>query len=219
VGVVLLHSGITDARQWSREREAWPVETVAPDLHEGFELREPSILVGNSFGGRIALELAALQPELVRGLVLVAPALPGHESSAELRAIGVREDELYEAGDLEAAADLMVETWVPGAPEAVRAYVREAQLHDYSLPAPTWLPQLDPPVSARLADVRAPVLLVDGELDQPDFHRIADRLERELPDVRARITIEGAHHLPNLERPEAFDAAVLPFLAGLLALD
>jgi len=219
VGVVLLHSGITDARQWSREREAWPVETVAPDLHEGFELREPSILVGNSFGGRIALELAALQPELVRGLVLVAPALPGHESSAELRAVGDREDELYESGDFETAADLMVETWVPGAPEAVRAYVREAQLHDYTRPPPTWLPQLDPPVAERLADVRAPVLLVEGELDQPDFHRIADRLERELPDVRARVTIEGAHHLPNLERPDAFDAAVLPFLTGLLASD
>ena len=216
MGVILLHSGITDARQWQREREAWPFETSAPDLHEGFELREPSILVGNSFGGRVALELAATQPELVRGLVLVAPALPGHEGSPELDAIGEREEELFEAGELEAAADLMVETWVPGAPDAVRTYVREAQLHAYTLPEPTGLPRLDPPVASRLADVRAPALLVDGELDQPHFHRIADRLEQELPDVRGRVTIAGAHHLPNLERPEAFDAAVLSFIRELL---
>ena len=217
MGVVLLHSGITDRRQWRRELEAWPFETSAPDLHEGFELREPSILVGNSFGGRVALELAALHPELVRGLVLVAPALPGHEGAAELDAVDEREEALYDAGDFEAAADLMVETWVPGASDEVQAYVREAQLHAYTQPEPTWLPRLDPPVAARLADVRVPVLLVDGELDQPHFHRIADRLERELPDVRGRVTIAGAYHLPSLERPEAFDAAVLPFLRELLA--
>ena len=214
MGVVLLHSGITDARQWRRELEEWPFETSAPDLHEGFELREPSLLVGNSFGGRIALELAALQPELVLALVLVAPALPGHPGSPELEAVDEREEELYDAGDYGAAADLMVETWVPGASAEVRAYVREAQLHAYTRPEPTWLPRLDPPVAARLADVRAPALLVDGELDQPHFHRIADRLERELPDVRGRVDVPAAHHLPNLEQPVAFDAAVLPFLAG-----
>ena len=208
VPVVLLHSGITDARQWDRERAEWPFPTIAPDLHEGVELREPCVLVGNSFGGRVALQLAILHAELVRALVLVAPGLPGFELGPELQAVGAREEELYEAGDYAAAAQLMVETWIPGAPAAVQTYVREAQQHAYTLPEPAWLPQIEPAPT----EVQAPVLLVDGELDQPDFHRIADRLERELPDVRGRVTISGAHHLPNLERPEEFDAAVLPFL-------
>jgi pimeloyl-ACP methyl ester carboxylesterase len=211
VGVVLLHSGITDARQWARELAEWPYDCSAPDLHEGFELDAPSVLVGNSFGGRLALELAATRPELVTALVLVASGL-GPFSSPELDAVGEREEELYEAGDYAAAAQLMVETWVPGAPDHVRAYVREAQEADYARPEPTWLPRLDPPVSERLAEIRCPVLLVDGELDRPEFHAIADRLERELPDVRGRETVAGAYHLPNLERPEDFDAVVLPFL-------
>lgn len=153
-----------------------------------------------------------LHPQLVRALVLVAPALPGHATSPELEAVDAREEELYEAGDYAAAAQLMVETWVPGAPTAVRDYVREAQERAYALPDPTWLPSLDPPLRERLAEVRAPTLLVDGELDRPEFHRIADRLERELPDVRGHVSIPGAHHLPNLERPAELDAVVLPFL-------
>lgn len=213
MGVVLLHSGITDARQWSRELTEWPLATVAPDLHAGLELTEPSALVGNSFGGRLAMELAVLRPELVERLVLVCPGLPGVRSP-ELDAVNEREEELYDAGDFDAAAELMVEAWVPGAPEAVREYVREAQAAAYRLPEPTGLPQLDPPLAERLAEVRAPVLLVGGELDRPEFRALVDRLERELPDVRGSVTIPGAYHLPNLERPEAFDAAVLPFLGA-----
>jgi pimeloyl-ACP methyl ester carboxylesterase len=102
---------------------------------------------------------------------------------------------------------------VPGAPESVQDYVREAQRRAYELPDPAWLPRLDPPLRERLAEVRAPALLVDGALDRPEFHRIADTLARELPDVRGRVAVDGAHHLPNLERPDAFDAAVLPVLA------
>lgn len=213
MGVVLLHSGITDARQWSRELAEWPFEVAAPDLQDRFEPTEPCALVGNSFGGRVAMELAIERPELVERLVLVCPALPGTPLSPELEAVDEREQELYEAGDYAAAAALMVETWVPGAPEHVRAYVREAQQRAYELPEAPW-PRLEPPLAERLHEVRQPTLLVDGELDRPEFRAIVDRLERELPDVRGRVTIGGAHHLPNLERPADFDAAVVPFLAG-----
>ena len=216
MGVVLLHSGITDARQWDRERAEWPFDCVAPDLHEGVELSEPCVLVGNSFGGRVALEQAVLHPELVQALVLVAPALPGFDTGEELAAADAREEELYEAGDYAGAAQLMVETWVPAAQPAVQAYVREAQEHAYTQPPPTWLPRLDPPLAERLGEIRVPVLLVDGALDQPAFHRITDLLESELPDVRGRVAVDGAHHLPNLERPAEFDAAVLPFLETIL---
>jgi 3-oxoadipate enol-lactonase len=215
VGVTLLHSGITDPHQWDREQAAWPYDTLAPSLYLRYELTEPTVLVGNSFGGRIAMELAVLQPELVQALVLVAPALPGSVTDADLAEIDEREEALYDAGDYAAAAQLMVETWVPGAAPAVRDYVRDAQERAYALPPPTWLPRLEPPLGDRLAEVRAPTLLIDGELDRPDFRRIADRLEAELPDVRGRHTIAGAHHLPNLERPADFDAAVLPFLAAV----
>jgi 3-oxoadipate enol-lactonase len=56
-----------------------------------------------------------------------------------------------------------------------------------------------------------PVLLVTGDRDERVILRIADTLAARLPDVR-RVTIPGAGHAPNLERPERFNEAVLDFL-------
>ena len=52
-----------------------------------------------------------------------------------------------------------------------------------------------------------------GEHDKPDFHAIAERLARELPDAEL-VIIPGAGHLPSVERPEATAALVRGFLEG-----
>ena len=49
-----------------------------------------------------------------------------------------------------------------------------------------------------------------------DFRAIAARLAAEIPDA-ALVRIPGAAHLPSLEQPAAFDAAVRPFLERALA--
>jgi pimeloyl-ACP methyl ester carboxylesterase len=61
--------------------------------------------------------------------------------------------------------------------------------------------------------VRAPTLVVTGDDDVADIHRIAERLVKEIPGARRR-TIAGTAHLPNLERPDEFDRIVLGFLAA-----
>ena len=71
-------------------------------------------------------------------------------------------------------------------------------------------------VGARLGEIRVPVLVTAGDLDVADVHALADRFERELPNVR-RTTIAGAAHLPSMERPEEFERLVLDFLAGVEA--
>jgi pimeloyl-ACP methyl ester carboxylesterase len=72
--------------------------------------------------------------------------------------------------------------------------------------------RLDPPESERLAEVKVPTLVVTGDEDVADIHRVADRLATEIPGAE-RATIAGAAHLPSLERPEEFDRIVLGFLA------
>ncbi|WP_338079847.1 alpha/beta hydrolase [Antrihabitans stalactiti] len=59
----------------------WNFETLVDDAVEVIGDRGPVLLVGHSFGGAIGLHLAARHPELVRGLVLLDPAiaLPGPE--------------------------------------------------------------------------------------------------------------------------------------------
>jgi pimeloyl-ACP methyl ester carboxylesterase len=61
--------------------------------------------------------------------------------------------------------------------------------------------------------VAVPALAVYGEHDRltpPDFH---EYLAEHLPDAEL-VEIADAAHLPFVERPAAFDAAVSEFLAG-----
>lgn len=63
----------------------------------------------------------------------------------------------------------------------------------------------------RVADIKAPVLFIVGEADGPQPAAMRVMHER----VRgSRLTIiDDAAHLPNLERPEAFNRALKAFLA------
>ena len=117
---------------------------------------------------------------------------------------------------------MTLRTWVDGPrrrPEdvdpEVRARVAEMQRRAYELQLPVWETVEEEPlvgdVATRLGEVRARTLVVVGEEDMPDMHQIADRLVREIPDVR-RASIADTAHVPSLERPREFDALVLPFL-------
>lgn len=62
--------GTTDAPP-----EAWGSAEYAQLVAEAIEPFAPVIIVGHSFGGRVAVRLAAARPELVRGLVLTGVPL------------------------------------------------------------------------------------------------------------------------------------------------
>jgi pimeloyl-ACP methyl ester carboxylesterase len=242
--VVLVHEGICDSRMWDREWQEWspsfrllradlrgfgnsPLEpgpfAQARDLIEVLEAHgmERAALVGVSLGGRVALEVALARPELVSALVLVAPGLPGHEWSQEMRDAWAEEEAAFEAGDLDAAVEASLRTWVDGPrrrPEDVdpqmRARVAEMQRRAYELAVGVEEDEeelLVEDLAQKLAEVRAPTLVLVGEEDQPDMHAIAERLAREIPGARLE-RIEATAHVPSLERPREFDELVLPFL-------
>lgn len=173
---------------------------------------ERAAVVASSGGGRVGLELAARWPLRVTALMLVNTALAGHEPGEELRAFAEREDELLDAGDVAAATELNVATWLgPHADEATRAKLREMQRHAFEV-------QLagDPEVEQirvdyDIAAATAPTLLLSGAHDLPDFRRIADELAARLPDAR-HVPLDWAGHLPSMERPEVFNALLLDFL-------
>jgi pimeloyl-ACP methyl ester carboxylesterase len=179
-------------------------------------------LVGVSMGGRIALEVALARPALVDALVLVGAGLPGQDRSAERKAADEAEEAALARGDLDAAVEVTLRTWVDGprrAPEdvdpEVRARVAEMQRRAYELQLPVWETaeeeRLVDDLSERLGEVGARTLVLVGEEDLPDIHEVADRLVRELPDAR-RATIADAAHVPSLERPHEFDELALGFL-------
>ena len=246
--VVLVHSAIADSSLWDAQVDALaprfgvvrydvagfgrsplrsgPFSHLA-DLHalvEHLDLGRASF-IGNSMGGRIALEYALAHPEVVDRLVLVAAGLPDHDWSEEMRRADAEEEQRFEAGDFEGAAESQLRFWVDGprrGPDAVdpglRERFRRMILRSYELyadaakdgePRGEWL---DPPASGRLGELRVPTLVVVGEADASDILAIADDLERRLPDARKATVRDAAHALP-LERPQELNRLLLDFLA------
>jgi 3-oxoadipate enol-lactonase len=181
-------------------------------------------VVGASYGGRVTLELAILAPERVAALVLLASSLDEFEASAERAAFDAEEQALYEADQLDAMVDLNVRTFVtrggraadPAVVELVRTMQRDAFVAQWDVEDADF-EALDPPVARRLAEIAAPAIVLVGTDDLEDFHRVAAKLTAELPAVEPLVTIDGAAHLPALERPDDVAAVVVPFLRARCA--
>jgi 3-oxoadipate enol-lactonase len=159
---------------------------------------EPVALVGASYGGLVCLSFAARHPELVTALVLLDAPLPDHEESDDLLAYAEEEERLVEEGRLDEAADLNLRYW--GIGEHHRAVVRKSLEYD-----------VEEVESVELGSVTSPALVIVGEHDKADFHAMAERLARELPNAQF-AEISGAGHLPSIDRPEATLALVSPFV-------
>jgi pimeloyl-ACP methyl ester carboxylesterase len=87
------------------------------------------------------------------------------------------------------------------------------QMHDNVRPFKARLRAGFPPFSETDArSINVPTLLVTGEDSAPVLHRITDKLERLMPRVE-RLDIPNASHLMYEDKSEAFNSAVLAFLA------
>ena len=94
-----------------------------------------------------------------------------------------------EAGDLDAVTELDLAFWAPSMADRLRPMAR-------------WAVELDigEIEEVDLSAVSAPTLVAVGEQDKADFHAIADRLVRELPNAEHAV-IPDAGHLPSMEQP------------------
>lgn len=184
----------------------------------------PAAVVGSSLGGRVALELAVLRPELVKRLVVIAPGLPGWEWSDETRAGWAEEETAFERGDLEGAAEASLRLWVDGprrSPETVdpvmRSAVRGMVIRSYELQQHAWDAGaeeeqiLDPPINGRLGEIHCPTLVLVGDEDVADMGAIAAHVAGSVSGARL-VNVPEAAHLPSLERADEINALLLAFL-------
>jgi 3-oxoadipate enol-lactonase len=219
--VVLLHSALGDSRLWHRQVAALAgrYEVVAPDLPgwgrsplptEPFSFVEvvdallPAALVGNSFGGAIALRTALAHPDRVSKLVLIDSGLPAEEMTSYFEAEGAA----VEAGDLDAATEVNMQFWVK--PEH-HDEVRPQQRHALELQTAHEEPDVLWPEMPPLSSLTVPTLVVVGEDDKADFRAIAQHLAEEIPDADLAV-VAGAGHLVGLDQPEELNALLLEFL-------
>jgi pimeloyl-ACP methyl ester carboxylesterase len=154
--VVLVHAGVADGRMWDPQWAAWrsSYRLVRLDLRghgrsapatgsfahardllrvlDALGIRQ-AVLVGASFGGLVALDLAVSHRNRVSGLVLACVPLPDHHWSAELEAFDLAESRALAARDLDTAVALNLDLWLPGAPATVRSAIAEQQRRAFEL--------------------------------------------------------------------------------------
>jgi pimeloyl-ACP methyl ester carboxylesterase len=168
-------------------------------------------IMGASFGGWIAAELATMQPQRLRRLVLVAPAGVKTGSRDELDIPDIF------AQPAEAVQRLLYVD--PGKFSTDPAALTDEELrimlrNRESFALFAWEPYLhNPKLPHRLHRVTCPTLFVRGAHDGLISAEYIARYAALLPNARI-VTLPDAAHLPQLEQPEAFAAATLSFLQG-----
>ena len=183
-----------------------------------------AVVVGVSMGGDAALDLALTHPDRVAGLVLCSTLAARREDPGpELVAIWGTADAAFDAGDLDRAVEIETAGWVDGRGRPPGTLAPEARAQAVAMIRKTWersddqpgerLP-LDPPRQTRLGEVTTPTLVLRGDLDLPDVTTSTDRLVAGIPRATF-VLIPNAAHLPPLEQPAAFNAALRAWLATL----
>jgi pimeloyl-ACP methyl ester carboxylesterase len=234
--VVLLHGGLSDSREWSRQIYALSSEfdVVAWDapgcggssdppadfgmagyadavagLVRGLGLDRPH-LVGISFGSGLAIAVYERHPELVRSLVL-ASAYAGWAGSLPPDEISARLTRVLV--EIEQPPDQWIASYLPSF---------------FAGPVP---PQVGQEVIATMRDVRpsgtrtmieafaaadlrhvlptidVPTLLLYGEADVRAPHAVADALRGAIPGA-GLVTLPGVGHSVNIEAADEFNAEV-----------
>ena len=156
-------------------------------------------IVAASYGGWVALQVATAAPDRVERLVLLDPLAEVAEPDDRLRAFWREEGALVEAGDLDAATDLNLATFLgPDATGDARELLWKMQRGILQQQAAAGeVDNAELPVE--LDRLTMPVTVVVGAQDLPFFVETAHELARVLPDADL-VELPWAGHLPSLER-------------------
>jgi pimeloyl-ACP methyl ester carboxylesterase len=155
-------------------------------------------LMGNSFGGKLALWLAVQQPERIQALILVAPAAIRPEGAAPPQALSSEElmARLYAHPERQAP--------LPPVDPAIRA-------KQQTLVRRVMGPARDEALESRLPSLNVPVLVVFGTLDRmipPEMGRLYCE---KLPNCHLVLVYDAAHEV-DADRPEAFVSVASDFM-------
>jgi pimeloyl-ACP methyl ester carboxylesterase len=186
----------------------------------------PAVIIGQSISGGAATIAAAMAPDLITGLIEVAPFT---------RAVSYPIGGLLGVARYRRGTVLLGRTVLMGSLASWKKYLDLAyptKPADWSVESARIDAKLSEPgrmkalqamcrsqptdAGAQLKGVRCPVLVVEGSLD-PDFANPRTEGEKVVADLPAGlgelVVLEGAGHYPHAQIPEELLAVVLPFLA------
>jgi len=183
------------------------------DGFQEFGIANDSILIGNGFGGTVALAFAMAHPERIAKLVLSDAAAcfpPDGRKQFKVMAQKVAEGGLGSIAEI-AAKRVFSPAYLAAHPEAIeerKAVLLEIDPKAFQAACKV-LQEAD--LEPLLRRMHVPTLVVCGEFDQatpPPLNKsIADKV------AGARyVELPGCGHCPPLEQPQAFLAAIKDFV-------
>src|SRR5436305_6075649 len=175
---------------------------------------EDAIVLGNGYGGFVALQMAIRHPNIAAKLILADCGAAFSEAGREaFRNMAAAEKAKGLSAITEVAMRrLFAPEFQAANPDLMRDR-REAFLRtdpDVFRAACDALAELD--LRPKLTQVKVPVLVVVGEHDEATPPPMSHELAAGLPQASLKI-IAGCAHVPQLQAPAAFLAAIGDFLA------
>ena len=168
---------------------------------------DKAVVGGLSLGGYMSLAFHRAHPERVRALLIIDTG-PGFKKDEAREVWNKRARDTGDRFDREGLD--MLKSLSPG-----RASVTHRNARGLALAARGMLAQRDARVIESLPDIKVPSLVVVGADDTP-FLAASDYMAAKIPGAQKAV-IPNAGHAVNIDQPQPFIDAVLPFLDGLEA--
>ncbi|GAA3742079.1 alpha/beta fold hydrolase [Salinactinospora qingdaonensis] len=189
----------------------WDAVLIYEETLRGMGLNAVPV-VGQSFGGMLAAELAAAYPTLFSRAVLLDPIGLWCDDTPVSNWISAPFPELmamlFHDPTSEAVQDLLA---MPDDPDA-QASAQAAMVWNLGATGKLCWPIPDRGLRKRLHRVSAPTLLVWGEHDTLIPVRYAEEFQRHIAGSRVEI-VAGAGHVPQVEQEETTHRLVSAFLS------
>ena len=202
------HPGAGESQGLEHVEDIWDLVLYYNELLDQLGV-ERATVVGHSFGGMVAAELAATSPHRVERLVLIAPLGLWRDDHPvpDLSGVPAAARPGLLVADPAGPAAAMLPSPDPTDPEQLfRASLTMASILQFVWPLP------EKGLSKRLYRVAAPTLLVWGTEDRFVDRAYAGDFATQIEGAAVEL-VEGAGHLPQLERPERTIEAVTRFVS------
>jgi pimeloyl-ACP methyl ester carboxylesterase len=164
-----------------------------------------AIVGGMSLGGYMSLAFYCTHPERVRALLIIDTG-PGFKKDDARAAWNKRAFETADRFERDGLAALK-------SASRERSAVSHRDAAGLARAARGMLTQRDARVIEVLPEIKVPSLIVVGADDAP-FLAASDYMAAKIPGAK-KVVILSAGHAVNIDQPQAFIDAVLPFLDGL----
>jgi len=201
--------------------EAMSFEALAEDVEFTISQNglERPVLVGHSLGGMVVQTMLRRRPGDYAAAVLscTSPAFGNPAGDFQKKFVADRLAPLEAGRTMAQIAPAVADALMgPNADAAGRALFIE----DYStMPESTYRAAVRCLVTfderANLAEIKVPVLCLAAERDRNAPPPVLEKMAAKIPGARY-LCLPGLGHMPNLEAPGAFDAAIFGFLEHAL---